>query len=250
MFEIGFLNFGWWVPVLFFLISGHLTNVATTVFLHRAMTHRGVSLHGLAAVPMRIWLWLTTATNTKEWVACHRRHHAFPDEEGDPHSPVREGLAAIVFGGWSYYRKAVRDRDLLEKYGKNTPNDWLERNLLSRWRSLGIIVMLTINIWLFGFAWGIGVWTGQMVWMPFLGGFVNGIGHAWGYRNYEVKDSSRNFFPFGLLLGGEELHNNHHADPKSARFRRRWFEFDIGWFYIKLLARLRLAKVEYAARSR
>jgi stearoyl-CoA desaturase (Delta-9 desaturase) len=249
MFEIGFLNVAWWAPIGFFFLSGHLTNVATTVYLHRAMTHRGVRLHGLVSFPMRLWLWLSTGTVTKEWVACHRRHHAYADREGDPHSPVLEGLSAIVFRGWAYYRHAVKDQTLIEQYGKHTPNDWIERNVFSRFSYFGVLILLIIDVVLFGWAWGIGLWIGQVVWMPFLGGLVNGVGHAWGYRNYFLKDSSRNFFPFGLLLGGEELHNNHHADPRSARFRRRWFEFDIGWVYIKLLSIVRLAKIEYAARS-
>jgi stearoyl-CoA desaturase (delta-9 desaturase) len=248
MFEIGFLNVAWWAPVLYFAISGHLTNVSTTIFLHRAMTHRGVQLHGLASFPMRLWLWLSTGIVTREWVACHRRHHAFADKEGDPHSPVLEGLASIVFGGWMHYRKAIKDPELLEKYGKDTPDDWWERNVFAARSYTGVFILLTLNIWMFGWAWGAGVWFGQILWMPILGGLVNGVGHAWGYTNFSIKDSSKNFFPFGLLLGGEELHNNHHADPRSARFRRRWFEFDVGWVYITLFSWIGLAEVKHAAK--
>ena len=248
MFEIGFLNVAWWVPVLYFLIASHLTNVATTVFLHRAMTHRGVDLHTLVSFPMRLWLWLSTGIVTKEWVACHRRHHAYADKEGDPHSPVLEGLASVVFGGWIHYRNAVKDPALLQKYGKDTPDDWWERHVFSRMSYYGVGILLAVNIIMFGWLWGIGLWLGQMIWMPMLGGFVNGIGHAWGYTNYKIKDSSKNFFPFGLLFGGEELHNNHHADPHSARFRRRWFEFDVGWIYITILSWIGLAQVRYAAK--
>jgi stearoyl-CoA desaturase (delta-9 desaturase) len=240
----------WWMPVLFIIIAGHITNVCVTLFLHRAQTHRGVRLHYLAALPMRLWLWLTTAIVTKEWVACHRKHHAFADREGDPHSPLLEGLRNILLKGAFYYRKAVRQPGMLEKYGKGTPNDWLERHLLSRLNWLGILVMLAIDIYLFGFFVGPLVWGIQMLWIPFwAAGVVNGIGHALGYRNFQVKDESRNITPIAIWLGGEELHNNHHADPKSARFAARWFEFDIGWIYIRMLQFFRLAKVEYARGS-
>jgi stearoyl-CoA desaturase (delta-9 desaturase) len=246
--DIGFLSTVWWMPIAFFAISGHLTNAATTIYLHRAMTHGGVRLSPVVSIPMRFWLWLSTGIVTGEWVACHRKHHAFADREGDPHSPVLSGLASILFGGWAHYRRSVREPGLIEKYGKGCPTDWLERRLFGRYSWLGVVVMLGIDLYLFGPAWGSGIWLAQMVWMPILGGVVNGIGHAWGYRNYDIKDHSRNFFPAGFLLGGEELHNNHHADPKSARFRRRWFEFDVGWIYIKLMSWVRLARVVHAAR--
>ncbi len=245
---MGFLAFAWWVPVAFFAVAGHLTNAATTIYLHRTVTHRGVTLHPAIAVAMRLWLWLTTGIVTQEWVACHRKHHAFADREGDPHSPVLAGLSQIVFNGWAHYRRGVREAGLLEKYGKGCPEDWIERSLFTRWSYLGVFLLLALEIYAFGIIWGPAVWLGQIVWMPFLGGLVNGVGHAWGYRNYDVKDESRNFFPFGLLLGGEELHNNHHADPHSARFRRRWWELDVGWLYIKGLAAVRLAKVVHAGR--
>lgn len=237
----------WWMPILFIVIAGHITNACVTLFLHRAQTHRGVRFHYLAALPMRLWLWLTTAIVTKEWVACHRKHHAFADREGDPHSPLLEGLRNILLKGAFYYRKAVRQPGILEKYGKGTPNDWLERHLLTKLNWLGILVMLVIDIYLFGFFVGPVVWGIQMLWIPFwAAGVVNGIGHALGYRNFQVKDESRNISPIAIWLAGEELHNNHHADPKSARFAAKWYEFDIGWIYIRLLQFLRLAKVEYA----
>jgi len=237
----------WWMPVLFIVIAGHFTNVCVTLFLHRAQTHRGVRFHGIVTIPMRVWLWLSTSIITKEWVACHRKHHAFADREGDPHSPVMEGLRNIMLKGAFYYRKAVRQPGILEKYGKGTPTDWLERYLLARVNWLGILVMLAIDIYLFGFFVGPIVWGVQMIWIPFwAAGVINGIGHALGYRNFEVKDESRNISPIAIWLGGEELHNNHHADPKSARFAAKWYEFDIGWVYIRLLQFLRLAKVEYA----
>jgi stearoyl-CoA desaturase (delta-9 desaturase) len=250
--EYAMLHFGalasrWWIPVLFVVVAGHLTNVCVTLFLHRAQTHRGVRLHAIAATPMRLWLWLTTAIVTKEWVACHRKHHAFADREGDPHSPVMEGLREILLKGAFYYRKAVRQPGMLEKYGKGTPSDWLERHLLTPLNWLGILVMLGIDIWLFGFFVGPLVWAVQMIWIPlWAAGVINGIGHALGYRNFEVKDESRNISPIAIWLGGEELHNNHHADPKSAKFKARWFELDIGWIYIRALKLVGLAKIEYA----
>lgn len=237
----------WWKPVLFVIITGHLTNVCVTLFLHRAQTHRGVQLHALAAVPMRIWLWLSTGINTKEWVACHRKHHAFADREGDPHSPVLEGLRNVVLKGAFYYRKAVRQPEMLEKYGKGTPTDWLEKRLSGRLHMFGIIVMLAIDIYLFGPMIGPVVWLLQMIWIPFwAAGIINGVGHALGYRNFDVKDASRNILPIAVWLGGEELHNNHHADPHSAKFKARWYEVDIGWLYLRLLSLVGLAKITYA----
>jgi len=245
--EFGAWASRWWIPVLFVVIAGHLTNVCVTLFLHRAQTHRGVRLHAIAALPMRMWLWLTTAIVTKEWVACHRKHHAFADREGDPHSPLVEGLREILLKGAFYYRKAVRQPGMLEKYGKGTPNDWIERHLLTPLNWTGILVMLAIDIYLFGFFVGPAVWGIQMIWIPlWAAGVINGIGHALGYRNFEVKDESRNISPIAIWLGGEELHNNHHADPKSAKFKAKWFEFDIGWAYIRTLQAFGLAKVEYA----
>ncbi len=245
--EFGSWASAWWKPVLFVIVAGHITNVCVTLFLHRAQTHRGVKFHWLAETPMRVWLWLTTAIKTKEWVACHRKHHAFADRDGDPHSPFVEGLRNIMLKGAFYYRDAVRQPGVLEKYGKGTPSDWLERHLLDRRSTAGIFVMLAINIWLFGFFVGPLVWGIQMIWIPFwAAGVINGVGHALGYRNYDVKDESRNISPIAIWLGGEELHNNHHADPHSAKFGHKWYEFDIGWLYIRLLSLFGLAKVKYA----
>jgi stearoyl-CoA desaturase (delta-9 desaturase) len=248
--EFGSWASAWWKPLLFIVIAGHITNVCVTLFLHRAQTHRAVRIHGLAAIPMRFWLWLTTAIVTKEWVACHRKHHAFADREGDPHSPVMEGLRNIVLKGAFYYRRAVRQPGMLEKYGKGTPTDALERFLFTPLNWLGIIVMLAADVYLFGVFIGAIVWGVQMLWIPFwAAGIINGVGHALGYRNFEVKDESRNISPVAIWLGGEELHNNHHADPHSARFSQRWFEFDIGWLYLRLLALVGLAKIQYARLS-
>lgn len=245
----GFGDWGtsWWKPLVFLVVAGHITNVCVTLFLHRSQTHRAVTLHGLATIPMRLWLWLTTAIVTKEWVACHRKHHAFADREGDPHSPLLEGLRNILLKGAFYYRRAVRQPGVLEKYGRGTPNDFLERALLSRWNWVGVVLMLAADVYLFGLFVGGVVWGVQMVWIPFwAAGVINGVGHAIGYRNFDVKDESRNISPVAVWLGGEELHNNHHADPRSARFAARWFEFDIGWAYIRLLAFLGLARVVHA----
>jgi stearoyl-CoA desaturase (Delta-9 desaturase) len=243
----GILSSHWWIPVLFIIVAGHITNVCVTLFLHRSQTHRSVNFHAVAAVPMRIWLWLTTSIVTKEWVACHRKHHAFADREGDPHSPLLEGLRNIMIKGAFYYRNTIRQPGVLEKYGKGTVNDWLERHLLSRRNTLGIILLLGIDLYLFGLMVGAVVWGVQMLWIPFwAAGVINGVGHAIGYRNFEVKDESRNILPVAIWLGGEELHNNHHSDPHSAKFKAKWYEFDIGWVYIRLLELVRLAKVQYA----
>src|SRR5688572_13452867 len=245
--EFGSWASAWWKPILFILVAGHLTNVCVTLFLHRSQTHRALRIHALAAIPMRLWLWLTTAIVTKEWVACHRKHHAFADREGDPHSPVLEGLRNIVLKGAFYYRRAVRQPGMLEKYGKGTPTDALERLVLTPVNWLGIVMMLGADLYLFGFVVGAVVWAVQMAWIPFwAAGIINGVGHAVGYRNHEVKDESRNISPLAIWLAGEELHNNHHSDPHSARFSQRWFEFDMGWLYIRLLSIVGLAKVQYA----
>jgi stearoyl-CoA desaturase (delta-9 desaturase) len=237
----------WWKPLLFIIVAGHLTNVCVTLFLHRAQTHRGVTFSKIVEVPMRFWLWLSTSIVTKEWVAVHRKHHAFADRDGDPHSPVLEGLRNIILKGAMYYRNTVRVPEVLEKYGKGTVSDWLERVLLSRLPWLGIVCMLAIDIYLFGFYIGPLVWAAQMLWIPFwAAGIINGVGHAVGYRNYDVKDESRNILPIAIWLGGEELHNNHHADPHSAKFKAKWYEFDIGWVYIRMMQLVGLAKVRYA----
>jgi stearoyl-CoA desaturase (delta-9 desaturase) len=248
MLQFGSWASHWWIPVVFVLVAGHLTTMCVTLFLHRAQTHRGVSFSNIVAIPMRTWLWLSTSIVTKEWVACHRKHHAFADREGDPHSPVLEGLRNIVLKGAFYYRNAIRQPGLLEKYGKGTPNDWLERHLFTPRAVFGILAMLGIDIYLFGFFVGPLVWGMQMIWIPFwAAGIINGVGHALGYRNFDVKDESRNIAPIAIWLGGEELHNNHHHDPHSAKFARRWFELDIGWVYIRALSLVGLAKIKYAA---
>jgi stearoyl-CoA desaturase (delta-9 desaturase) len=244
--EFGSLAFAWWVPVLYIVVLGHITNLCVTLYLHRSATHEGVKFHPIVEGFMRTWLWLTTGIVTVEWVAVHRKHHAFSDREGDPHSPVEEGLFAITFGGVFFYREAAADKDTLTKYGRGCPTDWAERNIFTRNRMLGLMIMACIDLMLFGLPWGVVVFSAMAVWIPIFGNVINGIGHAIGYRNFDTKDASRNIIPVGLWIVGEELHNNHHADPRSASFRAKWYEFDIGWVYIKLLSWVRLAKVIYA----
>lgn len=236
----------WWVPVLFIIVVGHITNLCVTLYLHRSATHEGVVFHPVVEHAMRLWLWLTTGMNTQQWVACHRKHHAFSDREGDPHSPANEGLLEIVFGGVFFYREAVRDTEMVEKYGKGCPQDWMERNVYGPHPFTGVLTMMFVDIALFGLGWGLVAWTAMAVWIPIFGNVINGVGHALGYRNFDTKDESRNIIPLGLWIVGEELHNNHHADPRSAKFRAKWYEFDIGWVYIRLLSALRLANVIYA----
>ncbi|HEX7117269.1 MAG TPA: fatty acid desaturase [Longimicrobiales bacterium] len=244
--EIGFLAHPWWVPVAYVAVLGHLTNICVTLYLHRSMTHQGVVFHPLAAHAMRLWLWLTTGMNTREWVAVHRKHHAFADREGDPHSPAVEGFWAILLAGVFFYRRAVKDQAMLEKYGAGCPDDWVERNVYSRHGFGGIVIMLLVDVLLFGVGIGLVVWSCMAVWVPIMGNIINGAGHALGYRNFDTRDESRNLYPLGIWIVGEELHNNHHADPRSAKFKAHWWEFDIGWAYIRLLSLLRLARVVYA----
>ncbi len=242
----GFLAHPWWVPLIFVLVLGHISSISTTLYLHRSATHGGVKFHPIAEHFFRFWLWFTTGMKTREWVAVHRKHHAFSDREGDPHSPAVEGFWEIVLGGVFFYRDAVKDEEMLEKYGKGCPDDWMERKVYTRFSSAGLGIMLLLDLYLFGPFVGILAWSATSVWLPILGNIINGIGHALGYRNFSTKDESRNIVPIGIFIGGEELHNNHHADPRSAKFRAHWFEFDVGWLYIKTLAALKLAKVVYA----
>ncbi|TDR82793.1 DesA family fatty acid desaturase [Paludibacterium purpuratum] len=240
---LSLLDLSWRGVALTTLGFTHLTIVAVTVFLHRHQAHRALRLHPLASHFFRFWLWLTTGMVTREWVAIHRAHHAGTDTIGDPHSPQYFGLWTVLLEGSELYRRAASNQAMLDQYGSNTPDDWLERRLYARHTHLGVSLMLLIDLLLFG-PIGLSVWAVQMLWIPvFAAGVINGVGHYWGYRLFATNDSSRNIFPWGLLIGGEELHNNHHAYVTSPKLSVRWWEFDIGWMYIRLLANLHLAVV-------
>jgi stearoyl-CoA desaturase (delta-9 desaturase) len=230
--------------LLYILIATHITIVAVTLFLHRSQAHRSVQFHPAVAHFFRFWLWLTTGMVTKQWVAVHRKHHRFSDEPGDPHSPHVYGIKQVFFKGAVLYHAASKDKNMVDTYGVGTPADWIEHNLYSAHSRLGIGILFLFNIIVFGWIGAI-IWGIQMLWIPFwAAGVVNGVGHWWGYRNGQTKDRSRNIVPWGIVIGGEELHNNHHLDPASAQLSRRWFEFDIGWMYIRLLSSLRLVTVK------
>ncbi len=239
----GLSQAAWWQMVLYFAIAGQVTMMGTTLYLHRSATHRGVDLHPVASHFLRFWSWLTTATVTKEWVAIHRKHHARCETAEDPHSPRFAGINTVLWRGAELYQHAAKDQALLEQYGKGTPDDWLERHVYTGRRNLGITLLALVNIALFGLP-GVAIWALQMALMPFCAaGVINGLGHWWGYRNFDTADTSTNLTPWGLLIGGEELHNNHHAFPSSAKFALRRFEVDIGWAVLWTLAKLRLATV-------
>lgn len=231
------------LEIIYTLIVTHITIIAVTCFLHRSQAHKSVTFHPIINHFFRLWLWLTTGMITKQWVAIHRKHHRFSDVEGDPHSPLVYGIKNIFLRGVYYYYLAAKETGIMFSYGKGTPNDWMERKLYTPYNKYGILLMLLINVLLFGWI-GFIVWGIQMIWIPFwAAGVINGIGHWFGYRNGETRDNSKNITPWALWIGGEELHNNHHLAPASAKFSRRWFEFDIGWFYIKTLSLLGLATI-------
>ena len=243
----GLLGLPGWAIVVITLVMTHITIASVTIFLHRHQAHRALSLHPLVSHFFRFWLWLTTGMVTREWVALHRKHHAFCETTQDPHSPQIFGLRKVLWQGSELYRAGVRDQDTLDKYGQGTPDDWLERKLYSRYVFLGISLMLLLDVAMFGVI-GLTVFAVQMLWIPFwAAGIINGVGHYFGYRNFEVTDASRNIIPWGVIIGGEELHNNHHAYPSSARLSNKWWELDMGWHYIRLLALMGLAKVKKIA---
>jgi len=246
MFE-GFLDLPWWGYVLAALALTHITIGSVTIYLHRHQAHRALDLHPLASHFFRFWLWFSTGIITKEWAAIHRKHHAKCETEEDPHSPVILGIKKVLLQGYELYRKEAKNSDTLAKYGHGTPDDWLEKNLYSKHSKLGIILMLTIDLLLFG-PIGLTIWAVQMAWIPVnAAGIINGAGHFWGYRNYACADASTNLIPWGIFIGGEELHNNHHAYASSAKLSSKWYELDIGWLYIRVLASLRLAQVKKIA---
>jgi stearoyl-CoA desaturase (delta-9 desaturase) len=240
----GLYDLLWWEYVVYVLVLTHVTIAAVTIFLHRHQAHRALDLHPAASHFFRFWLWLTTGMVTKEWAAVHRKHHARCERTEDPHSPQVVGLRRVLFQGTELYRIETAKPETLERYGCGTPDDWLERNVYSRYKVVGISLMLVLDVVLFG-PIGITIWAVQMLWIPLLAaGVINGVGHFSGYRNFETDDASRNIVPWGILIGGEELHNNHHAYPASARLSSRWYELDIGWMYIRVLQTFGLAKIK------
>ena len=240
----GLLNLSFWGYVVATLIMTHITIAAVTIFLHRHQAHRALDLHPVVSHFFRFWLWMTTGMETKAWAAIHRKHHAKCETEEDPHSPQVMGIKTVLLQGAELYRKEAKNQETLDKYGHGTPDDWMERNIYLPHTGLGIRIMLVINIVLFGPA-GLTIWAIQMLWIPlFAAGVINGIGHWRGYRNYECADAATNIVPWGILIGGEELHNNHHTYASSAKLSSKWYEFDIGWMYIRVLQALGLAKVK------
>ncbi|KLJ02499.1 fatty acid desaturase [Luteimonas sp. FCS-9] len=245
----GLLQLGWGAMLLYLLAVTQLTIFAVTLYLHRSQAHRGVDFHPAVAHVFRFWTWLTTSMITREWVAIHRKHHAKCETEDDPHSPMHKGIGNVFWRGVELYREARAQRADIEQYGKGAPDDWIEHRLYTPHANLGPTVLLLASFVLFGFK-GVAVWAIQMAWIPFwAAGVVNGLGHWWGYRNFETTDTATNLTPWGVWIGGEELHNNHHAFPSSAKFALRRWEFDIGWMVIKGLEKLRLAKVLRVAPS-
>ncbi len=239
----GWLGWGGWQVAGITLVLTHITIAAVTIFLHRSQAHRALDLHPLPSHFFRFWLWMTTGMVTREWVAIHRKHHAKCETVDDPHSPVTRGIRTVLLTGSELYRAEAKVQDTLKKYGHNTPDDWIERHLYTRYSALGVSLMLVIDLVLFG-AVGLTVWAVQMLWIPITAaGIINGIGHWWGYRNFEAVDASTNISPWGILIGGEELHNNHHTYPTSAKLSVKPYEFDIAWGYIRVMEMLGLAKV-------
>ncbi len=247
MWHTGLLDLSVWQLIATTLLLTHVTIVSVTVYLHRYSAHRSLELHPALKHFFRFWLWLTTAMNTREWTAIHRKHHAKCETPDDPHSPVHKGLSTVVRKGAELYMEEAKNEETLRIYGKNCPDDWIERNLYSRFPNAGIVLMLLIDLALFGVL-GLTVWAVQMIWIPFwAAGVVNGLGHAVGYRNFECRDAATNLVPWGILIGGEELHNNHHTYPNSAKLSVRKWEFDMGWAWIRLFSLLGLAKVNRTA---
>ena len=240
----GLLAASWWQIVLYTLVTTHITIASVTIYLHRHQAHRAMDLHALPAHFFRLWLWLGTGQVTKEWVSIHRKHHAKCETVDDPHSPQAYGIKKVFWQGAELYRAESKNKETMSKYGHGTPNDWIERNLYTRYSWQGVGLMMIINLALFGAA-GLAVWAVQMMWIPVTAaGIINGIGHYWGYRNFEAPDASTNISPWGVMIGGEELHNNHHTYPTSAKFSVKPYEFDIGWGYIRALEMVGLAKVK------
>ena len=231
------------IELVYLLTATHITILCVTIFLHRGQAHRGLIFHPILSHFMRFWLWLTTGMVTKQWVAIHRKHHRYSDLNGDPHSPHVYGFWKVLFKGALLYHEASKDKDMVNTYGVGTPSDWIEHNIYSNHSRLGIGILFLFNIVLFGWI-GALIWGIQMIWIPFwAAGVINGLGHWWGYQNGETRDLSRNISPFGIIIGGECLHNNHHLEPSNPKLSRRWFEFDVGWAWLNLFRFLKLAKL-------
>lgn len=240
----GFFQVSLYSAIAAALLLSHITIIGVTVFLHRCQAHRALELHASVSHFFRFWMWLTTGMITKNWVAVHRKHHAKSETQEDPHSPMIYGLNRVLWNGVGLYRKEAKKKEVIAKYGHGAPDDWLERNIYTPRHRHGVVLMLILDAIMFG-VYGPLVWAIQMLWIPFFAaGVINGVGHYFGYRNFEIKDNARNIIPFGFLIGGEELHNNHHAYGASAKLSVKWYEFDYGWFIIKNLSRLGLAKVK------
>jgi stearoyl-CoA desaturase (delta-9 desaturase) len=240
----GYLNWVWWQILVFTLVVTHITIAGVTIYLHRCQAHRALDLHPIMSHFFRFWLWLTTGMVTKEWAAIHRKHHAKCETVDDPHSPQILGISTVLTRGAELYKQESRNPETLEKFGHGTPDDWLEHNVYSKFSWQGVALMLIIDVFLFG-AIGLTVWAVQMLWIPITAaGIINGVGHYWGYRNYDCEDAATNIFPLGILIGGEELHNNHHTFATSAKLSSKWYEFDIGWMYIQMLSAVGLANVK------
>ena len=243
----GFLRWSWWQIVLFALAVTHVTIIGVTVYLHRCQAHRALDLHPIASHFFRAWLWMTTGMLTGQWAAIHRKHHAKCETEEDPHSPQTRGIWKVLLEGAELYRTEAKNEETMRKFSHGTPNDWMERNVYTKYPILGVSLMMVLNVALFGVV-GLTVWAVQMVWIPFwAAGVVNGLAHFWGYRNFNSSDASTNIFPWGIIIGGEELHNNHHTYATSAKLSNKWYEFDIGWMYIRIMSAFRLAKVKKIA---
>ena len=244
----GIFDLSWWELVVVALVLTHITIASVTIFLHRHQAHRALDLHPVASHFFRFWLWLTTGMVTKEWAAIHRKHHAKCETAEDPHSPQIYGLNKVLWGGVFLYVKESLNKETLERYGHGTPDDWMEQNLYKQHAILGLTLMGSVDVLLFGWIPGLLILATQIVWIPFwAAGVINGIGHFWGYRSFDCEDASTNIVPWGILIGGEELHNNHHAFASSAKLSNKWYEFDIGWMYICILEYLGLAKVKKVA---
>jgi stearoyl-CoA desaturase (delta-9 desaturase) len=243
----GLMRFSWWQLVLYTLAVTHVTIIGVTVYLHRCQAHRALELHPVVSHFFRFWLWMTTGMLTGQWAAIHRKHHAKCETEEDPHSPQTRGIWKVLLEGAELYRTEAKNEETMRKFSHGTPNDWMERNVYTKYPILGVSLMMVLNVALFGVV-GLTIWAVQMVWIPFwAAGVVNGLAHFWGYRNFNSSDASTNIFPWGIIIGGEELHNNHHTYATSAKLSNKWYEFDIGWMYIRIMSAFRLAKVKKVA---